>query len=80
MSELKWKKAVSNQPLWDGDVLLVTGTNPKNGKRWYDVVTVECDENLFNLRNGVGEDAEIDWSEIDYWCYDSSIPKPEDVP
>ena len=69
-----WKKATPGQIMGDGDEILLTGSHPTTGTRWYAVVTVRCDEDSFELvQYGDDEPSEISWGDIDYWCYTNTL-------
>lgn len=72
---MNWRKATPDQTLGDGDQLLVTGKND-NGRRWIDLIDVNCGEDYFELCQN-GESADLLWSDIEYWCYADEIPEPE---
>ena len=77
-AEIKWHQTIPGQIMGDGDEILVTGVNP-GGKRWYEVVTIECDEDYFELRNFNRESCGIDWGDFDHWCYTKDIPGPDEA-
>ncbi len=72
-----WIKAKPGQIMGDGDEILVTGIHPRTRNRWYEIVTVACDEDHFELVDSRGENTDLDWGELDFWCYTKNIPAPE---
>ena len=75
---IPWRKATPDQIMGDGDEILAALRHYTTGKWTYDILVVRCDEDSFDLEWLNNDTADLNWNDLEYWCYLKDIPAPEE--